>query len=316
MGTNFNDEPTDPDVIPQPPAIPPLGPTVAWDPNATRPAGGQLGQASPYSPNSPTIPYPGPYAPPGAGGPSSPPTITDPLPPYPPYPPATQPRWVGFADPNAPTVVSPLPAPLAPRPAPRAAARPAPRTRPVVSAPRAPSYSAPNVRIWRLLPAPHILLFVGLILLFAALNIPWGATAEGTLLYAQSFQIPFLSDQPDASAQFAQSIVTSVAVFSLGLAGMNYLLTGLNWLARPLGMAGCATVLLMPLMLGLMFLLLLVDGSALVFGAFDPLVGVALAPWQPGFTLNGAHAELGYYAWYTGVILNAAGMLTQPFVKR
>jgi hypothetical protein len=167
-----------------------------------------------------------------------------------------------------------------------------------------------------LLPAPHILLFVGLILLLAAVNIPWGATADGTLVYAQSFPIPFLSDQPDSAAQLAQSIVTGVVVFSLALAGMNYLLTGLNWLARPLGMAGCATVLLMPLMLGLMFLLLLADGSALIFGAFDPLAGVALAPWQPGFTLNGAHAELGYYAWYSGVILNAAGMLTQPFVKR
>lgn len=311
MGTNFNDAPTDPDVIPQPPAVPPLGPTIAWDPNATQAAGAQPGQVSPYSP---TLSYPGPYVPPGRVGPSGPQTITDPQ--QPAYPPPGQPVWPGFANPNAPTVVNAPLAPLAPIPAPRPAARPVPRTRPVASAPRAPSYSAPNLRVRRLLPVPHILLFVGVILLMAAINIPWGATADGTLVYVQSFQIPFLSDQPDAAAQLAQSVVTGVAMFSLALAGMNYLLMGLNWLVRPLGVAGCATALLMPLMLGLMFLLLLVDGSALALGAFDPLAGVALAPWQPGFTLSGAHAELGYYAWYTGVILNAVGMLTQPFVKR
>lgn len=153
-------------------------------------------------------------------------------------------------------------------------------------------------------------------LLLAAISIPWGATAGGTLIYARSFSIPLISDQPDASGQLAQSIVTAVAMFSLTLVGINYILTFLNWLARPIGMAGCATALLMPLMLTLMLLLLIVDGGALVFGAFDPLAGVALLPWQPGFTLNGAHAELGYYAWYTGVILNAAGMFTQPFVRR
>ncbi len=253
------------------------------------------------------------------------PTAANPSPAYP--VPAPQ-QWPGGASPIAPTVVNLQPAPrrappwgsrsgspiAAPFPAPRAAPRPLPAAS--APAPRVSTPSTPAQRVWRLLPLPHILLGVGLILLMAALNIPWGATAGGTLVYAQSFSIPFFSNQPDVAAQLAQDVVTSAGVLSLALAGLNYLLTGMNWLARPIGVAGCATALFMPLMLSLMFLLLMVDGGALIFGAFDPLAGVALAPWQQGFTLNGAHAELGYYAWYTGVILNAAGMFTQPFVRR
>ena len=157
---------------------------------------------------------------------------------------------------------------------------------------------------------------VGVILLMAALNIPWGVTSGGSLVYAQSFPIPGFSDQPDAAAQLTQDILTGVAVFSIGLAGLNYFLTLLNALVRPIGGAGCATALLMPVMLSLVALLVIVDGGAFVFGAFDPLAGVVAAPWQQGFTLNGAHAELGYYAWYTGVVLNLVGALTQPFVRR
>ena len=316
MPTNFNDAQTEPDPTPPPHFVPPLGPTIAWDPNATKAAGWQPGQPPPYSA---TIPYPGPYAPPGGGGPLAPLPIAYPNPAHP--APAPQ-QWPGGASPNAPTVVNPQPAPIwAPVRAPAVsvpAPRAAPRTRPAVSAPapRVSVLSIPAQRVWRLLPLPHILLGVGLILMMAALNIPWGATAGGTLVYAQSFSIPFFSDQPGVASQLAQDIVTSAGLLSLSLAGLNYLLTGMNWLARPIGGAGCATALFMPLMLCLMFLLLLVDGGALIFGAFDPLVGVALAPWQQGFTLNGAHAELGYYAWYTGVILNTAGMFTQPFVRR
>ncbi len=310
MATNFNDAPTDPDVTP--PYIPPREQTIPWDPNM---AGGRTAQTFP---DSPTISYPTPYAPPAA--PNSPPAPSAPAPR----------QWPGSTDQNAPTVVNPQLAPVAPQaparaPAPRtppAAPAPAPRrpapARPAPYSPKrgASTLSAPVHRLWRLLPLPHALLGLGFLLLLAALNIPWGATSGGTLVYAQSFPIPFFSGQPDAAGQLAQLIVTAVAIFSLTLAGMNYVLTFLNWLSRPIGMAGCATALLMPLMLIMMLLLLIVDGGALVFGAFDPLAGAALAPWQAGFTLLGAHAELGYYAWYTGVILNTAGMFTQPFVRR
>lgn len=296
MATNFNDAPTDPDVTPQRAA--PLGPTIPWNPNVGRAAGAQLGQTAPYSP---TVPYPGPPAPPHGGGPSGPPTVAN-LQPAPPLP--APPQWPAGVGPNAPTIVNPPPTPAGPQ-------APAWGLAPRLSTP-----STPARRVWKLLPLPHILLGVGFVLLLAGLNIPWGATTDGMLVYAQSFQIPFLTDQPGAAEQLAQTLVTAVGVFSLTLAGMNYVLTFVNWLSRPMGVAGCATALLMPLMLILMLLLLIVDGGALIFGAFDPLAGVALAPWQTGFTLNGAHAELGYYAWYTGVILNAAGMLTQPFVRR
>lgn len=313
MATNFNDAQTEPDMTP-PPQVPPLGPTIPWTSNAAGTAGAQSGQ---------TVPYPGPFAPQGGGGPFAAPTVANPQPMYPSPMPLP---WPGATSQNAPTVVNPQPAPLAPQapawgPTPRSpapASAPAPRARPAsaASVPRTSSSSAPVERVWRLLPLPHILLGVGFILLLAGLNIPWGATAGGTLIYAQSFPIPFFSDQSGVAEQLAQMVVVGIGVISLALAGMNYVLTFLNWLVRPLGVAGCATALLMPLMLTLMLALLIIDGAALIFGAFDPLAGVALAPWQSGYSLNGAHAELGYYAWYTGVILNAAGMFTQPFVRR
>jgi hypothetical protein len=300
MATNYNDEPTEPDAASSP-QVSPLGPTIPWVPNAAGAAGAQQDQTIPYNQ---TVPYPGPYAPPVGGTP----TVADPSP-APPFPAPQQ--WPGTTYPYAPPVVYPRPAPVV-APAPTMVAAPAVR----VATRSRPAPSAPVQRVWRLLPLPHILLGIGFILLLAALNIPWGATADGTLVYPQSFPIPFFSDQPDAAGQLAQAIVTTVGMFSLALAGMNYLLMFLNWLVRPIGAAGCATVLLMPLMITLMFVLFVVDGGALIFGAFDPLAGVALAPWQQGFTLTGPHAEIGYYAWYTGVILNAAGMFTQPFVRR
>lgn len=311
MASDLNDAQTDPDVTPQPLGYPNIGTTIPYNPGAPRQAGAQPGQP----PYIPTIPYPGPLAPPAGWGPPAAPTVPDPQAHFP--APAQQrwPGYPGFADPNAITVMTPAPARI---PAAMPAPRPVPRTRPVASAPamRTPPASAPALRVWRLLPVPHALLGVGLVLLMAALNIPWGVTSGGTLVYAQSFPIPGLSDQPDAAAQLVQDVVSSAALLSLALAGLNYFLTFLNFLARPFRMAGCATALLMPVMLSLMALLLIVDIGALVFGAFDPLAGVALMPWQAGFSLNGAHAELGYYAWYVGVILNAAGMLTQPFVRR
>ena len=271
MPTNFNDAQTEPDVAPSPPPVPPLGPTIPWDPNATQTAAGQPGQPPPYSP---TIPYPGPYAPPAGGGPFAPPgagrppmqpTAANPSPAYP--VPAPQ-QWPGGASPIAPTVVNPQPAPRrAPhgaRDRARQSRRPSPlRVRRRVRCP-------PPLRRRRACPRPprprsgsggccrcRISCWVwDLFLLMAALNIPWGATAGGTLVYAQSFSIPFFSDQPDVASQLAQDVVTSAGLLSLALAGLNYLLTGMNWLARPIGVAGCATALFMPLMLCLMFLLL------------------------------------------------------------
>jgi hypothetical protein len=317
MATDFSNAPTEPDPLapPQPgaPIIPPMGSTVPWPPHPQPPA--------PYNAPGPF----GPPAPPGQQPPPAPPvpynwasysgsapTVVD--------PPRPMPHWGGGQSGGTATYNPPPPRPLtapAPRPAPLPAPRPRPRTRPVSAPPpRASTRSIPVERVWRLLPVPHILLGVGMVLMLTALNIPWGQTADGTLVYAQSFPVPFLSDQPEIAGQFAQNLVWSAGMLSLCLAGLNYFLTIVNWMLRPLRAMGCATVLLMPLMLILMGLLAVIEIGALLFGAFDPLAGLPLLPWQPGFTLAGAHAELGYYAWYTGVVLNGAGMMTQPFVKR
>ncbi|HEX9039256.1 MAG TPA: hypothetical protein VF808_19910 [Ktedonobacterales bacterium] len=290
MAADFSNAPTQPDPVPPGPVIPPMGAGAPW-------GAGQPGQTISYSPPQP---LPGPYIPP---------TVTDqqPLAPIP-Y------GWAGIADVTQTIVDPPV---LAPRP-PMAPAPRAPRyTRPVSApAPRAAARSVPVERVWRLLPFPHIMLGLGMVLLLAALNIPWGMTSDGTLVYAQSFSIPYLSDQPELAGQVAQNIVWSAGLLSLVLAGLNYFLTLINLALRPIRAGGCATVLLFPVMLLAMALLAGVDIGALIFGAFDPLAGVVLMPWQSGFTLVGAHAELGYYAWYAGIVLNAVGMATQPFVRR
>ena len=323
MPTDFSNAPTEPDPLAPPlsPVIPPMGSAVPWPASAQPPspwAGSQAGSTIPYNPpaqRTPPMP-PVPYNWVGYSGTA--PTIVDP-----PLPP---PIW-GGAQTGGTATYNPPPQPPAPYavPAPRPeqlparlpAQRPNPRARQVSApAPRAAPRTIPVERVRRLLPLPHILLGVGMVLLLAALNIPWGATADGTLVYAQSFPIPFLSDQPEAAAQFAQNLVWSAGVLSLCLAGLNYFLTIVNWMLRPMRAMGCMTVLLFPVMLIFMALLGAVDLGALIFGGFDPLAGVALLPWQPGFTLAGAHAELGYYAWYAGVVLNGVGMVTQPFVKR
>lgn len=325
MPTDFSNAPTEPDPLAPPhpgsPIIPPMGSTVPWPrnpqpyaPPAPYNAAGPFGPPTPpgQQPQQPPVPYN------WAGYSGGAPTVVDPPLPTPHWG-GGQPGGTATYNPPPPRPPRPSTAPAPRAPAPLPAPRPRPRTRPVSApapAPRAAARSIPVERVWRLLPIPHILLGVGMVLLLAALNIPWGETADGTLVYAQSFSIPFLSDQPEIAGQFAQNIVWSAGMLSLCLAGLNYFLTVVNWMLRPLRAMGCATVLLMPVMLILMGLLAVIEIGALLFGAFDPLAGIPLLPWQPGFTLAGAHAELGYYAWYTGVILNGAGMMTQPFVKR
>jgi hypothetical protein len=207
------------------------------------------------------------------------------------------------------------------------APRPAKRTRrvaPISAPPAAPAFApaatatpAHATRFWQFFPAPHLLIGAGLLLMIVALNIPWGVTGDGTLLYARSFSIPYLSTgTPDLAAQVAQNIVSGVAALSIVLVALNYFLKFVNALTKPVGCAGAGTCLLMPAMILLVLILIGIDGGALIFGAFDPLAGVPAWPWQSGFSLHGAHDELGFYAWYTGIVLNLAGGFSQPFVRR
>jgi hypothetical protein len=151
--------------------------------------------------------------------------------------------------------------------------------------------------------------------MLAALSMPWGVASDGTLVYPQSFVIPIFSDNtPQLAGQVAQNLVSAAAAFSLLLVGVNYFLKFINYLARSVG---CAfTVLLMPAIILMVIVLIGIDAAALAFGVLDPVANVPAWPWQPGFTLNGAHDELGYYVWYIGTILNFVGGLSQPFVRR
>lgn len=324
MATDFNNAPTEPDIFPPGgPGGAPLGSTVPYPPNAGP-------QATQFMSPDPTVAYPGPiYTPPGQ---NLPPTQTQ------------LPQWPTPGAPHGPggsNAQQARPAPIAPAPyqppvsappvpvrrpyqAPISAPAPRPvkptRRVPAISAPPpapyAPAPAAPLGRGWlRLPPLPHLMVGAGLLLMFIALTIPWGAASDGTLIYPQSFTLPYLSDNaPQLAAQVAQNLVSAAAAFSLLLVGVNYFLKLINYLARS---AGCAfTILLMPAIILMAIILIGVDVGALVFGVFDPVASVPAWPWQSGFSLNGAHDELGYYFWYIGAVLNLAGGASQPFVRR
>jgi hypothetical protein len=155
-------------------------------------------------------------------------------------------------------------------------------------------------------------------LLFIATLLPWGVDSSGALITLKATSIPALSTQSgDGSAlQVAYDLAGAVGVLSLALLLSNVFLSGLNRLLGRGCVAGCAIVPLYPILLALLVALLVAQVLAAGFGGLGAL---AQAPGAQSYGLAGlgvAHYELGYYAWYTGLILNVAGMLGELVVWR
>lgn len=230
----------------------------------------------------------------------------------------------GSASPYAPTVqrapsipkqprggaqaLPPMPVPLR---APSAPRQSLPR-------PSAPVLSAPSLRRGRFsrwIPLSHTLLIAGVLLLALATRLPWGVDGSGSLITLQS--APSSSLQlfgGDGSAlSVAYNLISFIAAVSTGLLFFNALLSGVN---RVLGrgcLAGCVVAPLYPILLGFIFVLLAAQVLAAGFGG---LGGLELTQSYGMGGAGVAHYELGYYAWYTGLILNVAGMLGEFVVWR
>lgn len=163
----------------------------------------------------------------------------------------------------------------------------------------------------------HALLLIGVGLLYLATYLPWAVSASGALVMLQSAGIPTPTASGGVTAlQAADDLIAVMLVCSLGLLSFNAILRGLHALLGGGCFGGCAVSLFYPILLALIFSLAAVIALAAGFGGYGPL---SQLPLVSGYGLGGlgaAHYELGYYTWYTGLIVNAVGMFGQFVVWR
>lgn len=166
----------------------------------------------------------------------------------------------------------------------------------------------------RWIPLPHTLLVVGVLLLLLATRLPWGMDGSGNLVTLQSVTVPALSSTGgDGSALTAAfNLISVIGVLSGALLFFNAILSGINRALRGGCLAGCIVAPLYPILLALTGCLLV---AQLVAAGFGGLGGLALTQQLGMGAVGVAHYELGYYAWYTGLILNVAGMLGELVIR-
>ena len=142
-------------------------------------------------------------------------------------------------------------------------------------------------------------------------------SASGALIMLQGATIPALVSQGDGSAlQMAYNLIGVDGTLSLGLLLSNVVLSGLN---RALGgrcLSGCVVIPLYPILLSLIPLLLLAQALTAGFGGMGALGQISVVQSYGLGGLGAAHYELGYYVWYTGLMLNVLGMLGELIVWR
>ncbi|HEY8325948.1 MAG TPA: hypothetical protein VIG77_15725 [Ktedonobacterales bacterium] len=241
------------------------------------------------------------------------------LPPSGPKPPIYQPPGMPpLAPPVAPQPPAILPAPF---PAQRAVTRvsaPAPRraSRPRVSA---PAPAAPRPGRWRRwVPLPHTLLLLGVALLLLATYLPWGVDASGNLIMLPTAGVQSLPNQSGGTtaAQVAYNLITVVGGLSVAMLLSNAVLSGLHRLLGRGCFAKSFTALFYPILVALALALLIAEALAAGFGGISALAQVPVAQSYGVAGLGMAHYELGYYLWYTGIMVNVAGMLGELVVWR
>lgn len=258
-------------------------------------------------------------------------TELDPQPPaaWPPAAPTHQPPLSGPKPPiYQPPGMSPLAPPAAPQPpalapaqvpAPRVAQRasaPAPRR---ISRPRASAPVAPRPGRWRRwVPLPHTLLLLGVALLLLATYLPWGVDASGSLIMLQTAGVQSLPNQSGAStaAQVAYNLITIVGGLSVAMLLSNAVLSGLHRLLGRGCFAKSFTALFYPILVALALALLIAEAFTAGFGGISALAQIPAAQSYGVAGLGVAHHELGYYLWYTGIMVNVAGMLGELVVWR
>ncbi len=275
------------------------GPTVSYH-------GSQL--TGPQTVADPQPPAAWPGAPGGSAAAKPPIYVPAGLPPAAPPPIPAAPLAPPFGGPTAP---------VAPRAPARISRPPTPPSRPV--APPPPQGQPGRPRRWAAwVPLPHALLLAGVALLFIATLLPWGVDSSGSLIMLQTASVPALTPQGgDGTAlQIAYDLIGAVGVLSLALLLSNVFLSGLNRLLGRGFVAGCALVPLYPILLALILALI---GTQVLAAGFGGLGALAQAPGAQSYGVAGlgvAHYELGYFFWYTGIIVNVIGMLGEFVVWR
>lgn len=326
---------------PAPPAAPPPPgqPRVAGQPlgvvdaNATRMAQGPTpwwsGKTQPY--NGPVQvgtqteldPQP-PATWPGAAPTQQPRQPAHQPPPSGPKPPIYQPPGMPpFAPPIVPPFVPPAPAQVpAPMPAQRALARaaaPAQAAARRAARPPAAPPAAPQPGRWRRwVPLPHTLLLLGVALLLLATYLPWGLDASSNLIMLQNASVQPLPNQSGSgtAAQVAYDLITTVGALSVAMLLSNAVLSGLHWALGGRCFAKSVTALFYPILVALALALLVAEALSAGFGGISALAQVPAAQSYGVAGLGAAHYELGYYVWYTGIMVNVAGMLGELVVWR
>jgi len=133
----------------------------------------------------------------------------------------------------------------------------------------------------------------------------------------QTASIPALSAQSGGSAlQIADELVGAVGTLSAGLLFFNLIVSGAVRLLGGGCLAGCLLAPFYPILMALGALLALVIVLAAGFGGFGALGQIPVVQSYGLGGLGAAHYEPGYYIWYTGLMLTAAGMLGELVVWR
>jgi len=167
-------------------------------------------------------------------------------------------------------------------------------------------------------PLPHTLLLLGVALLLLATYLPWGVDASGNLIMLQTAGVQSLPNQDGGTtaAQVAYNIITVVGGLSVAMLLSNAVLSGLHRLLGRGCFAKSFTALFYPILIALGVTLLIAEALAAGFGGISALAQIPAAQSYGVAGLSLAHYELGYYVWYTGIMVNVAGMLGELVVWR
>jgi hypothetical protein len=170
----------------------------------------------------------------------------------------------------------------------------------------------------RWVPLPHTLLLLGVALLLLATYLPWGVDASGNLIMLQTAGVQSLPNQDGGTtaAQVAYNIITVVGGLSVAMLLSNAVLSGLHRLLGRGCFAKSFTALFYPILIALGVTLLIAEALAAGFGGISALAQIPAAQSYGVAGLSLARYELGYYVWYTGIMVNVAGMLGELVVWR
>lgn len=203
------------------------------------------------------------------------------------------------------------PAPPRPRPRPRLEPHYAEREQ----APRSAYRALPH------LPIAHVLLIAGIAAMTLAITRPWATDASGTAIFVQNFTNARISaasgvDTGALAQKVAIGTVGLAAILSAALILINLLVSVIKRVFGVVGLSGCASLVLFPLLWGAATLLFLVLLGAAGFAGLGKLSALPLIQ-QHGFALVDVnHYALGFYLWCIGIGATFIGMLGQLALRR